>query len=85
MVELTSIEVQIFIFSITELNNKLELYTDTFHEFSFEELKVELGEVLSFSDITPSHLLHETIIIQAYRKLRSEKSSTDGCIILKMG
>ena len=34
---LTSLEVYIFIFKITEENNKFELYTDTFDEFSFEK------------------------------------------------
>ena len=66
----------------------MELYTDNFHEFSFEELKDELEEILSISDNTPSHLQHEKKgprIIQAYKTLRSEKSSTDGYITLLMG
>ena len=36
---LTSLEVYISIFNITEENNKFELYTDTFDEFYFEQLK----------------------------------------------
>ena len=39
---LTSLEVYNSLFSITEEKNKIELYTDTFDEFSFEELKHEL-------------------------------------------
>ena len=45
-----------FFFIIAEENNKLELYSEYFDEFSFTELKDELEEILSFSDITPSHL-----------------------------
>ena len=66
-------------------NNRVEFYTDTFDEFSFEQLKDELEEILNILDITPYHLQHEIIgprIIQAYKKLRSEKSITDGYIIL---
>ena len=64
------------------------LYTDTFDEFFFTELKGELEEILSISDITPYHLQHEKIgprIFETYRKLRLEKSSTDGYIIILMG
>ena len=60
---------------ITEGNIKLELYTDTSAEFSFEELKDELEEILDISDITPQQLQHETMgsrFIQAYKKLRSK-------------
>ena len=51
-------------------------------------MKDELEEILNISDITPNHLQHEKIgpgIIQAYKKLGSEKSSTDGYIIKLMG
>ena len=75
-------------FNKLEENTKLEIFTDNFDEFSFEKLKDELEEIFSISDITPYHLQHEKIgprIIQAYRKLGSEKSSTDGYIILSMG
>ena len=44
--------------------------------------------ILKFSDITTYHLQHEKIgprIVEAYKKLRMEKSSTDGYIILLMG
>ena len=67
---------------------QIEIHTDDFDEFSFGELKDELEEILSISDITPSHLQQGIIgprIIQAYKKLRSEKSSTDGPILLLMG
>ena len=53
MIGLTSLEVYNSIFNITAENNKVEFYTDTFGEFSFEELKNELEEILSVSDITP--------------------------------
>ena len=68
MFGLISLEVYISIFIITEANNKFELYTDTFDEFSFEELKDEVEEILDIADITPYHLQHEKIgppIIQA--------------------
>ena len=81
MMGLISLEIYNSIFNITEENNKFELYTDTFDEFSLEELKDELEEILNTSDNTPSHLQHEIIgrrILLAYRTLRSEKSSTDG-------
>ena len=68
--------------------NKFPLLRDTFDEFSFEELKDELEEILSNSDITASHLQHENIgpcIIQAYKKLRSENLNTDGYIKILMG
>ena len=85
MIGLTSLEVYNSIFKISTTNIKFELYTDFFDEFSFEEVKDELVEVLRFSDITPYHLQHEKVgphIIQAFKNLGSEKSSTDGYIIL---
>ena len=88
MIGLTSLEVYNSIFNITEENIKFELYTDNFHKFSVEELEDELEEILSISDITPYHLQHEKIgprIIEADRKLRLEKSSFDGYIILLLG
>ena len=56
-------------------------------EFSFTELKDEFEEILNISDMTAYHLQHEKMgprIIQAYRKLRSDKSRTDGYNILLM-
>ena len=55
--------------------------------FRFQK-KNEIEEILSISDFTPFHLQHEKIvprIIQAYKKLRSEESSTDGYFTLLMG
>ena len=85
---LTNLDVYTSIFNITEQNNKFELYKNVFIEFSFEELKDELEEVLNISDITPYHLQHEIRgprIIQADMKLGLEKSSTVGYIILLLG
>ena len=65
-----------FFFQFNRKKNKFELYTDTFDESSSEELKDELDEILSFSDITPQHLQHEIIgprNIRATKKLRLEK------------
>ena len=88
MIGLTSLEVYNFIFNINQENNKYQLFTDTFDEFSFEELKDELEEILDISNVTDDHLEDETIrprIFQGYWKLGSEKSDTDGYIILIMG
>ena len=57
-----------------EHNNKFILCTDTFDEFSFEELKNALEENLKFLDFTTSHLRHEKIgqrNFQAFKILRS--------------
>ena len=60
MLGLTSLELyNSSIVNKTEENNKFELYTDTFDEFWFGEVKDELEEIFSISDITPSHLQHE--------------------------
>ena len=88
MLELIRLEVYNSAFNITEENNKIELYTDTFDELSFTELKDEVEEILSLSDITPYCLQHEKIgprIIETYRNLKREKSSTNGYFILLMG
>ena len=73
MLGLTDLEVYISIFNITKENNKVELYTDTFDEFSFEELKDELKEILDIPNITDGLPEDETIgprIIKTYWKLR---------------
>ena len=83
-----NLEVYNSIFNITEENTKFELFIDNFQVFSFEELKDELEEILNNSNNTPYHLQHEKTgirIIEAYKKLRSEKSNTDGYISLVMG
>ena len=88
LIGLVDLEVYNSFFNITKENNKFELYTDTFDEFSFEELKDELEEILNIPNITDDHLEDETIvprIIEAYRKLRSDKSSHDGYINILMG
>ena len=85
---LIDLEVYNSIFNITKENNKFELYVDTFDEFSFEELKDELEEILNIPNIIDSHLEDETLaprIAEAYRNLRSDKSSHDGYIILLLG
>ena len=87
MIGLTSLEVYNSIFNITKEINKFDIYTDTFDEFSFTQLKDELEEILNTSVIKPYQLQHETTaprIIEAYKKLRLEKTSADGYIILLM-
>ena len=81
MLGLMDLEVYHSIFNITTENNKFEHYTDTFDEFSFEELKDEVEEILNIPNITDSHLEDETLaprIAETYWKLRSDKSKHDG-------
>ena len=88
MLGLIDLEVYNSIFKITKENNKFELYTDTFDEFSFAELKDEVGEILNISEITDDHLEDEILaprIAETYSKLRLDKTSHDGYIILLMG
>ena len=88
MLGLIDLKVCNSIFNITKENNKFELFTDTFDEVSFEELEDELEEILNIPKITDDHVEDKTTaerIIKAYWDLRSEKSSTDGYIILLMG
>ena len=80
MIGLKVLEVYTSIFNITQENQKSEIYTDNFDEFSFTELKDELEEVFRISDKTPSHQQLEKIgpyFIRAYNKLGLENSSTD--------
>ena len=88
MLGIIDLEVYNSIFNITKENNKFELYTDTFDEFSFEELKDEVEEILNIPEITDDHLEDDTLaprIIETYRKLRLDKSSHDGYNILLTG
>ena len=88
MLGLIDLEVYNSIFNITEENNKFELYADTFDEFSFEEIKDEVGEILNIPEITDDHLEDDILaprIAETYWKLRSYKSIHDGYIILLMG
>ena len=88
MIGLVDLEGHISLYNITKEINKFDLYTDTFDEFSFEELKDELDEILKIPNNTDDLLEDETLgprIIKSYWELRSEKPSTDGYIILSMG
>ena len=58
MLGLSNLEVYKSSYNIMEANSIFELYTDTFDEFSFTELKDELEDIVSTSDITLSHLQH---------------------------
>ena len=88
MMGLTTLEVYKFISNITEEQKQFDLYTDTIEEFSIAELKDELKEILSISDITPKHLQQGKIgprITKAFKKLRSEKSGSDVSFLVIMG
>ena len=87
MLGLIDLEVYTSIFNITKKDNKFELYTDTFDEFLFEELKDELEEILSIPNIPDDHLEDETIaplIINTYQKLRSDDLSCDSFSVVLM-
>ena len=88
MLGLIDLEVYNSIFNITKENNKFELYTDTFDEFSFEELNDEIEEILNIPEITDNHLEDESLgppKAETFSKLRLDKTSHDGYIILLMG
>ena len=88
MLGLIDLEVYNSIFNITKENNKFELYTDTFDEFSFHKLQDEVAEVLGIPKITDDHLEDKAtadIIAETYWKLISDTSSHDGYLILLMG
>ena len=88
MLGLIDLEVYNSIFNITNENNKFELYTDTFDEFSFTKLEDEVEEILNIPNITDAHLEDDKLgpqIAKTYWELRSDKSSHDGYIILLMG
>ena len=85
---LIDLEVYHSIFNISKENNKFELYSDTFDEFSFPKLKDEIGEILNIPNIRDNHLEDETLalrIAENYWKLRSDKSKHDGYTILLTG
>ena len=72
---------------ITEENNKFELYTDNFDEFSVVNLKSEVEEILGFSKITSEHLqdnIKGPSIFSADTKLETEKTRTDGYTTISM-
>ena len=84
MMGLTSFEVYNSILKKNK-NNKLELYTDAYTEFTFMESKDELEEIFDVQDITPKRLQDEKVgplIFKVYKKLKSENSSTDAYFIL---
>ena len=88
MIGLRSLEVYNSIFNINQENNNFELYTDTFDDFSFTQLKDELEEILDFSNFTDENLPDEIKgprIIKSYNKLETEKRRTDGYYMLIMG
>ena len=61
MIRLITIEVYNSLFNLTKENIEFDIYTDNFHKLSFAELKDEPEQILSISDITPSHLQLERI------------------------
>ena len=88
MIGLTSLEVYNSILNITEENTKFEIHTDTFDELSFVELKSELEAFVNHPGLTAEDLEDELLgprSFQTCRKLRLEKSNTDGYTILLAG
>ena len=88
MIGLIDLEIYNSIFYITEENNKFMIYLDTFDKFSFRELENEVGEILGIPNITDAHLEDDKLgpqIAETYWKLRSDKATHDGYIILLTG
>ena len=88
MIGLVDLEVYNSICSITEENNKFELYRDMSNKFGFFGLKDEIEEILDISHITDDHLDDEVLgpqIIDDYIKLSTEKRNNDGYMILLYG
>ena len=88
MVGLTSLKVYISIININHEKNKFELYTNTFDEFLFEELKRENEQIVNLSNISHEQLQDKEIvprIISAYKKLETKKRQTDGYYLLLKG
>ena len=68
-------------------NSKIELKTDIFDEFSFEEFKSELEEIVNNSNTSNEHFQDEEVgprIISAYKKLQTVKRMTDRYHMLLM-
>ena len=84
---LLNLEVHISIFNRTEENTKIEIYTDIFDEFSFIELKDELEEILDISNITHEYLqkIVGPRIVEAFKKIETEKRKTDDYYMLLLG
>ena len=81
IVGLTTLSVKTSIFEITDEINNFELYTYSFDEFFFTELKDELEEILDISIISyedPQDKRIRPRIIKAFIKLKTEKRRTDG-------
>ena len=84
IIGLTSLEVYNSLSNITEENHKFQLYTDTFDEFSYAQLKDSVAETLVFQ-IFHSRIYNMKYKNQILSKLATEKSQTDGYMILFMG
>ena len=85
MIGLTDVKVLNSHYNITKENNKLELYTDIFDEFTFMEVKAELEKTFNLKEITAEHRQDDILgplNIKLYKKLKSEKSSTDAYLII---
>ena len=83
MIGLTDLEVYIFIFNITEQNNKFELYKfpdEKAGGVTYEKVRDEIERDLDTSDITPADLQDDMIgpiIIQDYRERVTKRMKDD--------
>ena len=85
MTGMISLEVFKSILNITHEDNDFELYTDTFDEFSFKELKNELEENLSFLNISYERVQDEKIgprKFSEHKNQETERRHTDGYYML---
>ena len=81
MIALIGLEFYNSIYNINTANNKFEFYTDTFDEFSFEELKKELEEIITVSDITPYHLQHEKKDLVLFKLVGNQDSKNEALMV----
>ena len=71
MIGLTSLKIYKSFFNKTDENDKIELYTENFDEFSMPELEVGLEEMFDVSIFSHEHIQGKTLgprIIKANKK-----------------
>ena len=81
MIALIGLEVYNSIYNINTAINKFEFYTDTFDEFSLEDLKKELEEINTVSDITPYHLQHEKKDLVLFKLVGNQDSKNEALMV----
>ena len=88
MIASTGLEVYNAVFKTSDKNNKFEVFTNNFDQFSYAPLKNGVAGILGFSDISSEDLQHEIRgpkFVKTCRILATEKNQTDGHYIIFMG